>query len=231
MFFIYKYWDNKESLKRFNLNKYIYIYSINEIKKIKKEELIDFEELVNNYLGNKSIYNDFTKKFNIKILKNNINLLDMMSCNKTLNIKLLEESEYILNDINFFKYNLNNDECMIQNIGNETILKRLDSIEFKKRSQEKGSKYYYVKCIRLYVPENKTITKITYFKKENDSYYSILWDDICHYPYFEKIKKNLIQLDFIDEYKLKVNSNSDNTEKLLINLRNRLNKLKNYYNN
>ena len=229
MFFIYKYWDNKESLKRFNVNKYIYIYSINEIKKIKKEELIDFEELVNDYLGNKSIYNNFTKKFNIKILKNNINLLDMRSSNNALNIKLLEKKDYILNDINFFKYNINNDDCMIQNIGNEIILKKLDNLEFKKRSKNIGSKYYSVKCIRLYAPGNKTITKITYFKKEKNSSYSTLWNDICHYPYFEKIKRNLIQLDFIDEYQSNLDNNS--SKELLINLRNRLNKLKDYYNN
>ena len=152
-------------------------------------------------------------EYGFKILHNRKDLLSYSKDN--LKIFLLKKEDIIKEEYEEFK--TRGDLCKIQKI-NFDIDNSSNFIEYLKRDNYLGVKHYSVKCVRLYSFKNKSITKISFHKKESDNY-SLLFEDIKHYPYFDKIKDRLIKLDFLEDQKI---NNLKNVEKLNI-LKNKIN--------
>jgi hypothetical protein len=195
--YIYKYWSPDQSEKLFNIKKFFYVYS-NNIQKLNVDTYDKFENFVLDYLIKKKSYKEFSEKYDLKILHNNKNLLDFS--NDHFKIILLNKDNILKEEFEEFKFK--NDICRIQKINNEKLLNKLSLDKYLNRESDLGSRYYSVKCIKLFTKKNKTITKISFLKKKNNEF-SVLFDDIKYYPYFDKIKDRLIKLDFIEDYNLK----------------------------
>ena len=216
--YIYKKWNKETSKKIFNIDKFFYIY-LNKKICITEQIFNNFEYLVLCYLKDKKKFKKISNENGFKILHNSKDLLDYS--NEKLKISLLKKEDFLKEEYEEFK--IKSDLCKIQKI-NFNIDNSNNFIEYLKRDNYLGSKYYSVKFLRLYSLKNKTITKISFYKKKGSNY-SLLFNDIKYYPYFEKIKDKLIKLDFLEDQKL----TKIKTIEKINSLKNKINSIKNHY--
>jgi len=220
-FYIYYIWSLNENKKFCNTNVYSYLCSQKK-KNINKKLFNTLKSMNYYFFNNKNKYDQLHKMLDFEIYQSEQNIENIINFSD-YNIKIINENDFFKQEKKLVS-NTKDEILFVENIYNQNTHHSFNNKFYKKSYKSEGSLNYYPKCIIEYLINGKRKINISFAKKNKNTKFGILWENLKKFPHSFLIKKMLIDLDLFHSYCLDKNEEQIAIDNIIEKIKNIKNK-------